>query len=167
MKFNIGDVIYVRSHTNLEKEGYGCWYGIRWTSQMDILEEQIVTVHQIDGKRYFVKPRDHSIGCMDGHLVFTKDIEAWFVDDSLELCKPKFENGTKVLVRKHSKDEKEQYPSHYSLIWYSCMDEFEGNVGTVTSFQINGHHYAYRISMNGDEWLFGEGSLIDAGYSLF
>lgn len=167
MKFNIGDVVYVRPHTNLEKEGYGRWHGIRWTSQMDILEEQVVTVHQIDGERYLVKPRDYGVGCVDGKLVFTRDMEAWFMEDSLELCKPIFKNGTKVLVRKHSKEEKGRYPFLYSLIWYSCMDEFEGNIGTVTNFQINNHHYAYRVSMNGDEWLFGEGSLSDAGYSLF
>ena len=167
MKFNIGDVVYVRPHTNLEKEGYGRWHGIRWTSQMDILEEQVVTVHQIDGERYLVKPRDYGVGCVDGKLVFTRDMEAWFMEDSLELCKPIFKNGTKVLVRKHSKDEKDQYSSTCSILWSTCMDEFEGNIGTVEGFRMNGHNYVYRVSMNGYECRFGEDSLIDAEYSIF
>ena len=167
MAFNIGDVVYVKPHINIEIEGCEQWHNIPWTSHMAMLEGQIVIVQQIDGERYLVKPRHVSFGYMGGTLVWSQDIEAWFAEDSLELCKPKFANGTKVLVRKHSKDEKDQYSSTCSILWSICMDGFEGNIGTVEGFRMNGHNYVYRVSMNGDECRFGEDSLIDAEYSIF
>ena len=38
------------------------------------------------------------------------------------------------------------------------------NIGDIVCVK---PHTAYHVSMNGDEWYFGEDSLIDAGYSVF
>ena len=147
MTFNIGDLVYVRPHTYVEKNGYGR-HGIDWTLQMELLDGRVATIQHIEFDRYLVEY--HNIG-------------AWFVEGSLRQCNPKFKNGENVLIQKPSEEEKEFYSNYYK----QAPNGFEPEIGMVESFQIEHGRNVYEVIIHGKSWTFFEESLINVGYDLF
>ena len=84
------------------------------------------------------------------------------------LFEPLFEPGAKVRVRTHTREEKDQYHSHYHIFWSSGMDRVECHVGTVTKCDKSNGHHVYTVLRDGYEHWFAESSLQDTSmYDMF
>lgn len=157
MNFNVDDIVYIRYHADDEKEIYSERFGIDWWFEMDDFEGHVGIVTQID-----------SIHNSNQYLVNYDGEELWFDINSLEPYTPSIAIGTKVLVRHHSDQEKQQYHSQYSLFWEKSMDTFEGTVGTIQNCDICNDHNVYIVEDDtGHCWWFAESSFIPLEYDIF
>lgn len=76
----------------------------------------------------------------------------------------KFSKGDKVLIRQHTKEEKERYPFGW-MPWR--MNTFEGNVGTISNCGLSDGKPCYCVVCDSCEAFFVESSLSIIGYEQF
>lgn len=156
MKFDIGDLVYIRYHADDEKEAYAERFRIRWDSEMD----------EFEGHVGVIKQSDTCLTCEQYRVDYDGE-EFWFSVSSLEAYEPTLAIGTKVLVRPHSQEEKQQYQSQYRLYWKKSMDAYEDHIGVIEKCDINYGYPVYAVSDGGDYWWFAESSLIPLEYDVF
>ena len=156
MKFNIGDLVYIRYHADDEKDIYSERFGVAWLSDMDEFEGHVgvITHHDLcsKGEQYLVD--------YDGE-------EYWFSVGSLDVYEPTFAIGTRVLIRHHSNDEKQQYHSQYSVFWKQPMNAYEGQICVIEKCDVDDGNPIYAVLNGTGYWWFVESSLIPVEYDVF
>ena len=157
MKFNIGDLVYIRNHTYDEKKIYSKNFGIRWVSEMEEFEGRVGRI------------RHHNLWFNEEQYLVNYDGEEfWFSVDSLKAYEPTFKIGTRVLIRHHSNEEKLHYRSQHMLSWEKSMEKGEGHTGVIVQCDTNDYlNPIYGVSNGTYYWWFAESSLTSLPYDVF